>query len=180
MPLNELYSGPAASFDSPLEMLEACHDRVRRTLDLLVRLQAHLAEHGITDQARSAATDILRYFDIAGPAHHEDEERHVLPRLRSSQAPELKALAERLHADHAAMQDDWLAIRVSLLAVRDGEAGAWPAALVQRYVDRYERHLEAEEQVAFPAAAKSLGGDEMALMGQEMSSRRRPASQQGG
>lgn len=36
----------------------------------------------------------------AGPAHHEDEERHVLPRLRATGA---QALADRLAADHAEM-----------------------------------------------------------------------------
>lgn len=176
MSLNELYSGPGVGFESPMEMLEACHGRVQRTLDLITRLEAHVAEHGITDQARSAATDILRYFDIAGPAHHEDEERHVLPRLRSSGQPDLKALADRLHADHDAMHEDWGQLRQSLIAIRDGEAVAWPSALVQRYLDRYAAHITAEEQVAFPAAGQALSASEEAAMGHEMAGRRKVAT----
>jgi ribonucleoside-diphosphate reductase alpha chain len=99
--LDLLHAGPAAGFDQPFELLAACHGRVERMLGLLERLAAHLAAHGADEPARSAAADITRYFDIAGPAHHEDEERHVLPRLRASGDPALAALADRLHADHA-------------------------------------------------------------------------------
>ncbi|RZJ07918.1 MAG: hemerythrin domain-containing protein, partial [Rubrivivax sp.] len=35
-----LHAGPAVGFDQPFEMLAACHDRVRRSLDLLERLHA--------------------------------------------------------------------------------------------------------------------------------------------
>ncbi|WP_092945303.1 hemerythrin domain-containing protein [Roseateles sp. YR242] len=172
MSLNDLYTGPGVGFESPMEMLEACHGRVRRTLDLMTRLESHLAEHGITDQARSASSDVLRYFDIAGPAHHEDEERHVLPRLRSSGAPALQVLADRLQADHAAMKEDWQVLRQALIAVRDGNSVEWPSALTRRYVDRYATHLEAEEQIAFPAARQDLTGLDAAAMGQEMAQRR--------
>ena len=72
---------PSAGFDQPFEMLGACHERVQRTLDLLQRLQTYLAEQGVDDSARQAARDVLRYFDIAAPLHHQDEERHVFPPL---------------------------------------------------------------------------------------------------
>lgn len=96
----ELYAGPAVGFEQPFEMLLACHERVQRSLDLLLRLQAHVARHGADDEARDAARDVLRYFDIAGPHHHQDEEQHVLPRLRAAGQA---ALAQRLAADHTEM-----------------------------------------------------------------------------
>ncbi|MCB1958559.1 MAG: hemerythrin domain-containing protein, partial [Rhodocyclaceae bacterium] len=70
---------PGAGFDQPFELLSACHDRVQRSLDLLRRLQDHLAIHGADGQAQDAARDVLRYFDIAAPLHHDDEERHIFP-----------------------------------------------------------------------------------------------------
>ncbi len=173
MRLDELYAGPGVGFESPMAMLAACHDRVRRTLDLLTRLQTHLAMHGLTDQARVAAADILRYFDIAGPAHHEDEERHVLPRLRLSDEATHRALADRLEQDHREMTRDWAALRLSLLAIRDGEGVPWPQSLAERYVAHYAAHLEREEAIAFPMAAQGLGAAEEAAMGQEMAARRR-------
>ena len=55
-----LHASPAVGFDEPFEMLTACHDRVRRGLDLLQRLHAHVLQHGVDDRARDAATDVLR------------------------------------------------------------------------------------------------------------------------
>ena len=42
-------------------MLDACHDRVRRSLDLLRRLRDYLRGHGhgCDDSARQAARDVL-------------------------------------------------------------------------------------------------------------------------
>ena len=77
-----LHAAPAAGFDEPFEMLAACHERVQRMLRLLRRLAAHLGEHGADAQAAQAAVDVMRYFDEAAPRHHDDEELHVLPRLR--------------------------------------------------------------------------------------------------
>ena len=87
-----LHVGPAAGFDQPFEMLAACHERAARMLDLLARLLPHLASQGCDEQARQAARDVMRYFDLAGPAHHEDEERHVFPLLQASPDPAAQAL----------------------------------------------------------------------------------------
>jgi hemerythrin-like domain-containing protein len=165
-----LHAAPGAGFDEPFEMLDACHRRVERMLSLLARLAAHLAEHGADEAAQRAAADVLRYFDVAAPQHHQDEERHVFPALRASGHA---ALAERLHADHEAMDADWAALRLPLAEVAAGRAPA-PGALA-RWSDfalRYSRHLEAEEAAAFPAARAALGATEQAAMGAEMAARR--------
>ncbi len=164
-----LHDGPAVGFDQPFEMLAACHDRVRRSLDLLQRLHAHVGRHGVDAEARDAATDVLRYFDIAGPAHHEDEERHVLPRLRTAG---LAPLAERLHADHGEMTQLWAALREPLLAWQRGEAAKLDAALVQRYVSLYDAHMALEDGQAFAAARSSQDDSALARMGAEMAARR--------
>ena len=75
------FGGAAVGFDTPFEMLEACHERVQRSLDLLQRLTDYLHTHACDDSARQAARDVLRYFDMAAPLHHEDEELHVFPLL---------------------------------------------------------------------------------------------------
>ena len=165
-----LHAGPAVGFDQPFEMLAACHDRVRRSLDLLQRLQAHVQQHGVDDQARDAAADVLRYFDRAGPAHHEDEERHVLPRLRTAGLAEM---ADRLHADHAEMTRLWARLREPLLAWTQGTAIALDAGLLQRYVSLYEAHLAVEDEQAFAKASAGLDAAALLLMGEEMAARRR-------
>ena len=82
-------------------------------LDLTQRLAAHLLETGADASAQQAARDVMRYFDLAAPAHHEDEERHVLPQLREQGQA---ALADRLHADHALMSTTWATVRADLAA----------------------------------------------------------------
>jgi hypothetical protein len=76
-------------FEQPFAMLEACHERVQRTLALLARLRVHVREQGADENARQAARDVLRYFDMAAPLHHEDEELHVFPLLLAHGAPEV-------------------------------------------------------------------------------------------
>ncbi len=164
-----LHAGPAVGFDQPFEMLAACHERVRRSLDLLERLHAHVDRHGVDGQAREAATDVLRYFDIAGPAHHEDEERHVLPRLRvAGQA----ALAERLRAEHREMTALWAGLRLALLAWTRGEAAEMDAAMLLHYINLYRAHLKAEDAEAFATARVGLDVEALSIMGKEMALRR--------
>lgn len=165
-----LHAGPAVGFDQPFEMLAACHERVQRSLALLLKLQAHVEVHGPDAQARDAARDVLRYFDIAGPAHHEDEERHVLPRLR---ACDQAALADRLRADHQRMSETWARLRQPLLHWAAGEAAAMDKAMLQDYISLYTKHIAAEEAHAYPASAVGLSDEALRLMGEEMAARRR-------
>lgn len=168
-----LHAGPAVGFEAPFEMLEACHQRVHRMLDLLERLATHLGSHGADEPARQAARDVMRYFDQAGPAHHEDEERHVLPRLRAAHHG---ALADRLHADHEAMARAWALVRADLQAVADGgwQRAAQSAADVRwvAFAVLYREHIRAEEAEAYPAARDGLDAALEQAMGREMAARR--------
>jgi hemerythrin-like domain-containing protein len=169
-----LHSAPAAGFDEPFEMLLACHERVQRMLQLLQRLGSHLAEQGCDANARQAARDVMRYFDIAGPAHHEDEERHVFPALLAEGRPEGVALVQRLHHDHGVMAQAWSAIRDDLQAVSDGRSlGLAPAsARWQQFAGLYADHIRAEEGEAYPAARALLDAQRLRTMGAEMAARR--------
>lgn len=166
----ELNAAPSAGFDQPFELLAACHQRVLRMLQLLLRLQAHLGTKGADPEAGRAALDVMRYFDIAGPAHHEDEERHVFPRLRDAG---LGQLAERLQLEHLAMAEAWNGVRRTLSEVVNGQwdreaiAQRWPA-----FDALYRAHVDLEETIAFPAAARLADAAARQAMGQEMAERR--------
>lgn len=172
------FSAPAVGFEQPFAMLEACHERVQRTLALLARLRAHVRQHGADEDARQAARDVLRYFDIAAPLHHEDEELHVFPLLRAQASPDVQTLVQRLQQDHLAMTADWAAARVPLLALVDAtDAAAAPFtpggdAALDRFSQRYADHIAAEEGTAYPAALALLAPATLAAMGQEMAARR--------
>ncbi len=162
------FSTPAAGFDEPFAMLHACHERVERSLALLERLTAHVVQHGADAQARDAARDVLRYFDIAAPQHHEDEERHVLPALR---AQDQAALADRIAADHVAMSAAWQSLRPWLLAIGQGDASAVMPDL-PRFTALYREHIALEEGSAFTRAQSVLDAAEQRAMGREMAQRR--------
>lgn len=168
-----LHPGPGAGFDEPFEMLEACHQRVHRMLALMERLAAHLREAGADAQAQQAARDVMRYFDLAAPAHHEDEERHVLPRLRQLGQT---VLADRLHADHETMSATWSAVRTELQRVAEGHV---PAAGVDAVAARwqamavlYGAHIDVEESAAYPAVRELVDAAARRTMGDEMARRR--------
>lgn len=173
----QLHTPPSAGFDEPFGMLHACHGRVQRTLALLQRLGEHLATHGSEDadgQARDAAADVQRYFDLAAPLHHDDEERHVFPALRAAGQA---ALADALHAEHGQMALLWPGIRADLQAVQAGHAPQGPALAAARrrwaeFAALYARHIQAEEAQAYPGARSRLGLPEQAAMGRDMARRR--------
>ena len=169
------FHAPAVGFEQPFAMLEACHDRVQRTLALLGRLRAHLQVQGADEAARQAARDVLRYFDIAAPLHHEDEELHVFPLLLAHGNSDVRALVQRLQADHVAMTADWAAARLPLHSLVQGAAARFTPgdeAALDRFGGRYGDHMAAEEGTAYPAAMAMLQPEVLAAMGREMARRR--------
>ena len=166
---------PGVGFEQPFEMLQSCHERVQRMLSLLQRLQDYLHDKPCDDMARQAARDVLRYFDIAAPLHHEDEELHVFPPLLAQGSPVVVALVQQLQADHAAMAADWAQARVPLQALAEGRLMAFSAAheaLLARFAARYGAHIRHEEDSAYPAAQALLPEATQQAMGVEMARRR--------
>lgn len=167
---------PSASFDQPFEMLAACHERVLRSLDLLQRLQTYLLDKGVDDSARQAARDVLRYFEVAAPLHHADEELHVFPALlQPGSAPELVAVVQQLQQDHVVMAASWAQARQPLQALAEGvQSHFLPADVdaLQYFADLYAVHLQREDMLVYPAAQALLDAAKQHAMGREMASRR--------
>jgi hemerythrin-like domain-containing protein len=169
------FGDPAVGFDTPFEMLEACHERVQRSLALLQKLRDYLHDHPCDDSARQAARDVLRYFDIAAPLHHEDEELHVFPPLLERGAADAVAAVRQLQQDHEAMSANWQAARALLRALADGDQSAFSAqdeAVLARFAGVYGEHIRIEEEVVYPAARALLAPAVVQAMGAEMRRRR--------
>ena len=172
-------SAPAVGFEAPFDMLSACHERVERMLVLIVRLQTHLQEQGLDDQVRQAARDVMRYFDLAAPLHHEDEERHVFPPLMCGADAAVKALVLRLIQDHRQMEIAWQGARAVLnaLAEHSGaqsfeELTVWQKVALNDFARLYRQHLDDEDKVAYPVARGLLSTGALADMSQDMMKRR--------
>jgi hemerythrin-like domain-containing protein len=173
--MSSLLSTAAPGFEQPFEMLQACHERVQRMLALLGRLREHLPGHGCDASARDAARDVMRYFDVAAPHHHQDEESHVFPRLLAAGDPKTVAVVQRLQQEHVQMEARWQAARQVLAAIAAGELSALAPeqeAALDDFAGIYGAHIEAEEGIAYPAAAALIDPPALQAMGEEMMRRR--------
>ncbi|MDE2457132.1 MAG: hemerythrin domain-containing protein [Burkholderiales bacterium] len=170
------FSSPAASTEVPLEMLAACHDRITRQCATLRRLVPHLAQHGADEQARTAAANVMRYFDTSAVHHHQDEEADLFPALIESMAGSdpvcLRELTAALTADHRELERRWRALKRPLDALVAGRAAALDAAEVEAFVGLYARHIEREEAELLPMAERLIGAAELDRIGRAMRERR--------
>ena len=150
--------------ESLIELLSACHDRIRRFAAMAVALAAN---PGAPDAAETAAA-IRRYFTEALPLHERDEEESLAPRLRGHDGAVDLALGAMLH-EHGEN-------RALVAAVLDACAApatlASPAAALAAHL---EAHLAGEEAVIFPAVA-ALPADVQAAIAGELRARRTPKS----
>lgn len=167
----------APGMETPIEMLEACHERLQAQLATLGRLAAWLPEHGADRQAQQAAANVLRYFTIAAVNHHLDEEEDLFPTLKKRVDPgrrdALHALIELILAEHQEMFAAWAQMRTRLEPISRGENAELPAAEVERFSERYRRHIEREEAELLPFARELLTEEDIAAMSGAMTDRRR-------
>lgn len=169
---NDLFHDAGApTFDNPLGMLRACHRRIERQLATLARLQRHLPEHGADDDARAAASAILRYFDSAAPNHHADEEASVFPRLLA-RLPDSRRVIDRLERDHETLAENWRHLRPLLAAIAAGERANLDPKTVRDVQAAYAAHIACEEEQLIPLAQETLHPEEIATIGHEMAARR--------
>lgn len=170
------HGAPGASFEVPLEMLEACHGRVRHQCATLRRLPAHLAAHGADAQARNAAVAVMRYFNTAALDHHADEEVDLFPALTDAAAGAdavcLRATIDRLLAEHRMLEGRWQRLRVLLADIAAGQRGTLADTDVLPLIELYERHIAYEEAGLLPMAARLLGDAALDRIGRAMRLRR--------
>ncbi len=167
----------APGFETPLDMLEACHGRLQGQLETLARLAAWLPGHGADAQARQAATAVMRYFDLAAVNHHMDEEDDLFPvlleRVDAARRGQLQALIDWILADHQRMFAAWAEMRGRLEAIARGEAAELTAEQVAGFAERYHAHIAREEGELLPYARELLTEQDVAVLGESMTARRR-------
>jgi hemerythrin-like domain-containing protein len=172
----ELFPSPAAGFDHPLEILDACHQRVRRHCALLRRLAQHVLTRGADAEARQAAQSILRYFNEAAHNHHLDEEQDLFPALEEATSGqerlEVATLLKQLRSEHHALEAMWRRMRTKLEDVQSGRSESLTEASACNLGEAYQQHISLEEAQLLPIARRLLGQEDLARLGASMAARR--------
>ena len=62
-----------ATWNEPIDMLYACHSKVKRFCKQLTILPGYLEKNGVNQAVLNDVKTILQYFNHAAPLHHDDE-----------------------------------------------------------------------------------------------------------
>jgi hemerythrin-like domain-containing protein len=159
--------------------LDECHRQTLAVLDRLEALIAGLQGGASADaQARASAAEVVRHFSTTVRQHHDDEERHVFPKLALNADPVLVQTVLRLQQDHDWLEEDWMEISPHLDAIASGQSwydldvlgeGAAVFAALSR------DHIALEESLLYPEVKSRLRPGDRREMGREMAARRRAA-----
>lgn len=170
---------PDRDFNDPIGLLEDCHRRIEKFLNVLVTVANQSQGNALTDEQRAAAETSLRYFREAAPRHTADEEESLFPRLRASQNKDAKALIDLddLHTDHITAEKNHQAVdELFRQWLTDGvlvaEEFTRLTSLLHSLRETYSRHIKEEETHIFPNAARLFTASDLQAVGREMAKRR--------
>lgn len=165
-----------SGFDDPLGMLQDCHRRIEHFLKVLSTVAARARGRALDTEESEAVEAALHYFRVSGSRHTDDEEISLFPRLIAHPDAPAETMSG-LESEHQRAQ--------GLHYVIDRLFSAWlvNAALGQDHQEQldsamaqleqlYSSHIALEEQILFPAAAKLLSREELAVIGEEFRRRR--------
>jgi iron-sulfur cluster repair protein YtfE (RIC family) len=166
--------GQSPESSDVVDLLLACHDRIRFFIDLALRLAG--ASGVSDDEIRDAAGRIVRYFSESLPLHVADEEESIIPRL-TGRDPEIDRTLGAMHREHAGHEPDIVLLLKTCRALRDNpeELPRLRQALHDaafRLAAELNSHLAEEERIVLPAIRSLLSEEERAAMLTELRARR--------
>lgn len=167
---------PDSGFDDPLGMLRDCHRRIEHFLRVLSSVAGRARGRALDADESEAVKAALHYFRVGGSRHTDDEEESLFPRLSShSDAP--AEMMNGLQDEHQRAQGlHYLVDRLFMTwmndrALKNEQEQQLESAMAQ--LERlYAGHIDVEERILFPAAARLLTRDDLAAIGDEFRRRR--------
>lgn len=145
----------AVEFDA----LDACHQQVLETLDVLARMVEQLESKGVDAEVSALARQVHDFFAGTAHQHHVDEERLVFPPLLESGDEVLAGHVRRLKQDHFWLEQDWRELDAQIDAIARGLSPNDPEALrlgVEIISALYLDHIDLEESLIYPQAKRRL------------------------
>ena len=174
--MKPLFPTPSAGFDQPFEVIDGCHERIRRQCATIAAIAGHVADQGADAQSRETARGVVRFFDTAGANHHRDEERDLFPAILnfvpSAELNAARALVARLKADHQRLDALWTDMRGRLMLFAAGGPCGLEPAVAEAFGAAYARHIAIEESELLPLARRVLDAGLVASLGERMALRR--------
>ena len=157
-----------------VDLLVACHERIRFFIDLAVRLAQTTGAS--PEEIREAAARVVRYFSESLPLHVADEEGSVLPRLVGRE-PMLDRTLETMCNEHDSHEPqlEWL---LEICRTIQNAPEKLPEMredlrdIASRLAGEFKTHLAQEEAVVLPAIKTLLSDQDRHDMLQELRARR--------
>jgi hemerythrin-like domain-containing protein len=150
-----------APLDTPLDGFSRCHLGILTQLAATAELPQLVAA---AEKARHVAADTLSLFDSSVLEHHADEENDLFPTVLRSAAPgeehaQVEQMAQRLAAEHRAIEALWAQIKPAVKAVAHGRPAELDEEALEELGRLYLAHARFEEQHFLPLAQQILGRD---------------------
>lgn len=159
------------TWDEPIEMLYACHGKVKNFCRQLQILPDYIEQNGCNEAVKNDVKQILNYFNQSAPLHHDDEEKDFFPAL-IKQVPTAQADVDLLEQQHVALHKNWDELSTQLVALLNGERENVDRELIKRFVSGYDSHIAIEEPL-FELGREHLAESELQSIGKMMADRRK-------
>lgn len=166
-----LFNTPSVTFAQPIDMLYACHDKVRRFCSQVNMLPDYIAENGRNDVVLQATRQISQYFNVAAPLHHEDEEENFFP-LLLQYAPQAQESIDELLRQHESLHANWSAVAEEFARLEEDADYQLNTEVLQRFTAGYDMHLGIEEPL-FEMGKTFIPKEKLTEIGEIMAARRR-------
>lgn len=164
---------PAPDFSKPLDLLGACHDKIRFHSELLVKLCKYLESNAVDADAIKSAKQVHRYFSTSARLHHLDEEEDLFPTLTSKTAlaSTVRELIITLQQEHAVLDNQW---QIFENVLKNQALDELPDMTEQALAMKasYDQHIDTENRFILPEAEKLLSREEIVVLGEAMQKRR--------
>ena len=159
-----------ATWNEPIDMLYACHSKVKRFCKQLTILPGYLEKNGVNQAVLNDVKTILQYFNHAAPLHHDDEEKDFFPAL-IEKAPQAKESVDELERQHVTLHENWAKLSEQLEELIAEKRTDVDEGLITLFVASYDRHIALEEPL-FELGKQHLSADQLTAMGKIMFARR--------
>lgn len=159
------------TWDEPIEMLYACHSKVKQFCRQLEILPDYLDKNGCNQAVKNDVKQILNYFNHSAPLHHDDEEKDFFPAL-IKHLPTAQSSVDELESQHEALHQNWAELAIQLEELLAETRSTLDRVLIKRFVSGYNLHISIEEPL-FELGREHLVQEELNAMGKVMADRRK-------